>query len=53
MAKNRKKYIRLAQGEAMWKHQTANLSLQAFTTQNIANGDKYGRRKSRNGTLDY
>jgi len=41
MAKNRKKYIRLAQGEAMWKHQTANLSLQAFTTQNIANGDNY------------
>ncbi len=30
MAKNRKKYIRLAQGEAMWRHQTADLSLQAF-----------------------
>jgi hypothetical protein len=41
MAKNRKKYIRLAHGEAMWKHQTANLSLQAFTTQNIENGDNY------------
>jgi len=41
MAKNRKKYIRLAQGEAMWRHPASKVSLTAFTTDSIKNGDNW------------
>mgnify|MGYP003977512475 FL=1 len=38
MAK-RKKYVRLAQGEAMWRHEAAKINLTAFTTDSIKNKD--------------
>ncbi len=32
---------------------TKKFTIKYILPRNIANGDKYGKRKSRNGTLDY